>query len=66
MRVCDKCGNPLNTKNLQQQTNFPYYMINILYVPTAFCSGTVIDLCDECRKKIIDFIEENKEVNNEQ
>ena len=63
MKVCDRCGNPVKNNEYQmQQTVFPYYSIYINYFPTL-CSGINIDLCEDCKKKIVNFIQNKEDLN---
>lgn len=49
--TCDKCGAVIRKSPIQQCV-FPYYKISAFYI-NGFCE---IDLCDECQKKLYDWL----------
>ena len=58
MKVCDRCGKPIQDLSMQQAI-IPYYSFNISVYEGIFPCRQ-IDLCEECKTKIINFIK-NKE-----
>ena len=51
--ICDKCGKEFNYSPMTR-AKFPYLNIYVCYFPPEY--SRQIDLCDDCKKKVYDFI----------
>lgn len=54
MKICDRCGSSIKNDDMQM-IKFPYYYIDIR-CNYDMLFKTEIDLCKDCKQKIIDFI----------
>lgn len=51
--ICDKCGNEFNYFPMMQ-VKFPFIYVRVQHA-VGDC-GRQVDLCDDCKKKVYDFI----------
>ena len=63
MRVCDRCGEKIQ-ENILATIQYPYGALDIK-IYYSVMDWTKIDLCENCKKKILDFVLKGDKNNDE-